>query len=81
MALESLAGKVTPPGSILNAPPTPLHTDTKPSSRVAKILQIFRDCKNGIISESPWRVFELASDEYDELLDCLEREELKEFIR
>jgi hypothetical protein len=72
---SSSARKITPPGSILNAPPTPPHTDTKPSDHAAKILQTLRVYKSGTISMSPWRSFKLRSQEYDELLDRLKPDE------
>jgi hypothetical protein len=74
--ISSSSRKITPPGIVLNASPTPPPSDTKPSDQVAKILQILRDRQRGIIiSEPPWRIFKLQSEEYDELVDELKRDE------
>jgi hypothetical protein len=75
MALQASIKKSTLPESIINSPPTPL-TDTKPAPRVARILQAFRDCQNGAPLMSPWTVCKLSSEEHEELLDLLKRDEV-----
>jgi len=70
------AKKITPPGSIINGPPTPPFTDTKPAARIAKILRVLRDCQNGAPPKSPWIGYKLNSEEYEELLDQLKHDEL-----
>ncbi|CZR64903.1 uncharacterized protein PAC_14803 [Phialocephala subalpina] len=76
MALQASIKKITPPGSIINGPPTPPLTDTKPAARVARILRAFRDCQNGAPPRSPWTACKLSSEEYEELLDQLKHDEL-----
>jgi hypothetical protein len=78
MALQDSIKKITPPGSIINGPPTPPLTDTKPIARVARILRVFRDCQNGALPRSPWTACKLNSEEYEELLDQLKHDELLE---
>ena len=73
--------KVTPPEKALKAPLTPppsdtKPSDTKPSDTVREILETLKKYKNGILSEVPWRIIKLQSQEYKELLDQLERDEL-----
>jgi hypothetical protein len=75
MALQASIKVITPPGSIINGPPTPPLTDTKPAARVARILRAFRDCQNGTPPRSPWTVCQLSSEEYEELLDRLKHDE------
>ena len=68
MALLQSFKQITPPGSIINGPPIPPSTaDTKFSRRVAAILRVFRDCKNGYPPTVPWTVYQLKSEEYEDL--------------
>ena len=56
--------------------PPPSDSDTKPSDTVRKILETLREYENGTLSEVPWRIIRLQSQEYEELLDHLKRDEL-----
>jgi hypothetical protein len=77
---------VTPPEKILKAPLTPppsgtMPSDTKPSDTVKKILEALKEYKNGALSVVPWRIIKLQSQEYEELLDQLKRDEpLRGFV-
>ncbi|KAG0653111.1 hypothetical protein D0Z07_9397 [Hyphodiscus hymeniophilus] len=68
--------KITPPGSIVNGPPTPPLTDTKPAARIASILRVFRDCQNGAPPRSLRTSYKLNSSEYEDLLHQLKHDEL-----
>ncbi|KAI9743008.1 MAG: hypothetical protein M1818_003303 [Claussenomyces sp. TS43310] len=76
MALQASISKITPPESTINSPPTPPLTDTKPAARVARIRRALRGCQNGVPPRSPWTVYNLSSEEYEELLDRLQHDEL-----
>lgn len=68
MALIESFEQNTPPGSIVNGPPTPpLTADAKFSGRVAAILRVFKGCKNGYPPSVPWTVYKLNSGEYEDL--------------
>lgn len=70
MALLELIKQTTPPGIIINGPPTPPLTadaNAKSSRRVATILRVFKDCKNGRPPKVPWTVYKLNSEEYQDL--------------
>ena len=78
---RSQVRKVTPPEKILKAPRTPPPSGMKPldtnlSDTVRKILETLKEYKNGTLSEAPWRIIKLQSQEYEELLDQLKRDEL-----
>ncbi|KAM3074040.1 hypothetical protein ACMFMG_008655 [Clarireedia jacksonii] len=72
MASQASRKKVTPPGSILNDLPTPPSTDTKPAPCVERILRALSARRNCTFSGSPWTVFKLTSEDYEELLYQLE---------
>ena len=68
MALLKSFKQITPPGSIVNGPPTPpLTADTKISGHIAAILRVFEGCKNGYPPSVPWTVYKLNSEEYEDL--------------
>jgi hypothetical protein len=68
MALRKSFKQTTPPGSIIKGPLTPPPTaDAKFSERVAVILRVFKDCKNGHPPSVPWSVYKLNSREYEDL--------------
>ena len=47
----------------------------KLSDTVRKILETLKEYKNGTLSEVYWRIIKLQSQEYEELLDQLKRDE------
>jgi hypothetical protein len=47
-----------------------------PSDMVRKILETLKEYKNGTLLEVLWRIIKLQSQEYEELLDQLKRDEL-----
>jgi hypothetical protein len=68
MALLESFKQTTPPGSIVNGPPTPpLTADAKFSGRVAAILRVFKDYKNDYPPLVPWTIYKLNSGEYEDL--------------
>jgi hypothetical protein len=68
MELLTAFKQTTPPGSIVNGPPTPpLNADAKISGSVAAILRVFERCKNGYPPSVPWTVYRLNSEEHEDL--------------
>jgi hypothetical protein len=65
----------TPPSSFTE-PLTPPPTDSKPSKRVANILQRLRLLESGRdVLQNPWFAVKLEPSEYNELLQLLENNE------
>ena len=63
----------TPPESVGSPPLTPPPTETKPSTRVLRIVNILRRCQLGQAVElQPWLAFHLEPQEYDAILQLVE---------